>query len=52
MNVPIIHADFNRISDAANTMQRLLSDLLELSRIGRQITARVDLVPGNNIWII
>jgi len=37
-----IDADFNRISDAANTMQSLLDDLLELSRIGRQDSARVD----------
>jgi len=37
-----IDADFNRISDAANVMQDLLDDLLELSRIGRQESARVD----------
>ena len=37
-----IDADFNRISDAANIMQNLLDDLLDLSRIGRQDSARVD----------
>jgi signal transduction histidine kinase len=37
-----IEADFVRISDAANTMQDLLNDLLELSRIGQQASTRVD----------
>ena len=37
-----VDADFNRISDAANIMQTLLDDLLDLSRIGRQDSARVD----------
>jgi len=36
-----VDADFNRISDAANIMQTLLDDLLDLSRIGRQDSARV-----------
>ena len=37
-----IEADFNRITDAANVMQKLLDDLLDLSRVGRQISAFVD----------
>lgn len=44
-----ITADFIRISDAANTMQDLLNDLLELSRIGRQDVARVDVSLENII---
>jgi len=37
-----IESDFARISDAANTMQDLLHDLLELSRIGRQMSPNKD----------
>lgn len=34
-----IESDFIRISDAANTMQKLLDDLLDLSRVGRQMNS-------------
>lgn len=37
-----IESDFTRISEAAETMQNLLNDLLELSRIGRKEVAFVD----------
>jgi PAS domain S-box-containing protein len=36
-NLKRLEADIQRISDAADKMQRLLNDLLELSRIGRSI---------------
>jgi len=41
-----IHTDFQRIANAADKMQALLSDLLELSRIGRIINPfeEIDLV--------
>ena len=34
-NLPRLESDIQRISDAAEKMQRLLNDLLELSRVGR-----------------
>jgi len=34
-NIPRLEADLQRINDATEKMQRLLGDLLELSRIGR-----------------
>ena len=37
-----VESDLIKISDAAKTMQHLLDDLLELSRIGRQHRTRVD----------
>ncbi|MFV1983684.1 MAG: PAS domain S-box protein [Thiohalomonadales bacterium] len=37
-----MYSDFEKIRDAANTMQHLLNDLLELSRIGRETITRVD----------
>ena len=36
-NVKRLEADIKRIGDAADKMQRLLNDLLELSRIGRSV---------------
>lgn len=36
-NVERLNADIKRISDAADKMQQLLNDLLELSRIGRLV---------------
>jgi PAS domain S-box-containing protein len=44
-NLKRLEADIQRIGDAADKMQRLLNDLLELSRIGRSVntTARIDL---------
>jgi PAS domain S-box-containing protein len=36
-NVKRLEADIQRISNAADKMQRLLNDLLELSRIGRSV---------------
>ncbi len=36
-NLKRLEADIRRISDAADKMQRLLNDLLELSRIGRSV---------------
>jgi PAS domain S-box-containing protein len=36
-NIERLQADIHRIREAANTMRRLLDDLLELSRIGRLI---------------
>ena len=36
-NLKRLEADIQRISDAADKMQRLLNDLLELSRIGRSV---------------
>jgi PAS domain S-box-containing protein len=36
-NVKRLESDIQRISDAADKMQRLLNDLLELSRIGRSV---------------
>jgi signal transduction histidine kinase len=36
-NLIRLEADIQRISDAADKMQRLLNDLLELSRIGRSV---------------
>ncbi len=38
-NLPGMERDIERIGDAADTMARLLSELLELSRIGRQMNA-------------
>ncbi|MBL4868310.1 MAG: PAS domain S-box protein [Pseudomonadales bacterium] len=43
-----IESDFTRIKEATNVMQNLLHDLLELSRIGRQDSIRVD-VPVNEL---
>jgi PAS domain S-box-containing protein len=44
-NLKRLEADIQRIGDAADKMQRLLNDLLELSRIGRLVNTseRVDL---------
>jgi PAS domain S-box-containing protein len=36
-NVKRLESDIQRIGDAADKMQRLLNDLLELSRVGRQV---------------
>ncbi len=36
-NMERFHADLNRIRDATNKMQRLLEDLLRLSRVGRVV---------------
>jgi PAS domain S-box-containing protein len=36
-NMERLHGDIQRIQDAVNKMRRLLSDLLELSRIGRLV---------------
>lgn len=43
-----IASDFAQISDAANVMKDLLDDLLNLSRIGRQMSMHID-VPVKNI---
>lgn len=41
-NFERLNADLQRISDAADTMQRLLAELLELSRVGRVASERQD----------
>lgn len=38
-NLARLEADIGRISDAADKMQRLLNDLLEISRVGRIVNA-------------
>ena len=47
-NLQRLETDIRRISDAADKMQRLLGDLLELSRIGR-LTNKPELVETNNL---
>jgi len=44
-NIVRLEADIQRISDAADKMQQLLNDLLELSRVGRLVnmSQRIDL---------
>ena len=44
-NIARLEADIQRISDAADKMQQLLNDLLELSRIGRlvNVSQKIDL---------
>ena len=46
-NMERMRADVRRISEAADKMQRLLSDLLELSRIGRLTNAPVSVPFGD-----
>ena len=41
-NFERLNTDLQRISDAADTMQRLLSELLELSRVGRVASEKQD----------
>jgi PAS domain S-box-containing protein len=45
-NVERVKADIARITDAANRMQRLLNELLELSRIGRLTTPSQEVSMG------
>jgi PAS domain S-box-containing protein len=45
-NVESVKTDIARIADAANRMQRLLNELLELSRIGRLTTPSQDVSMG------
>ena len=47
-NLPRLRADVQRISDAADKMQTLLNELLELSRIGRLVNPP-SIVPFNEI---
>jgi signal transduction histidine kinase len=47
-NLKRLDADIQRISDAADKMQRLLNDLLELSRVGRSVN-QAELVNLNSM---
>jgi len=47
-NLKRLETDIQRISDAADKMQRLLNDLLELSRIGRSVN-RTEMIDLNSM---